>query len=109
MQSKIIDFASDAITKQLRKIEKDDVKKIMANVTGSKSPQNSSIKVDDKSAHKVTSSEEYCAMMKNEFALNIEGKQGEGPKEKKSDLNQPPQYQPEKEELLKKNGRIKPL
>lgn len=117
MQAKIIDYASDAITKQLQKIDKDDVKKIMANVTGAKNEskdlETSSLKVDDENKKLnppgVTSSEEYCAMLQNEFNFNFSGN-AEGQKgvtSKKADLNQPPSYSEEEEGLLKKNGRNK--
>lgn len=108
MQAKIIDYASDKITKQLQKIDKDDVKKIMANVTGAKNLE-SSLKVDDgsKNLPKVTSSDEYCRMLQNEFNFNFSGN-SEGQKgvtSKKADLNQPPSYSEENQGLLKKNGR----
>lgn len=108
MQAKIIDFASDAITKQLQKIDKDDVKKIMANVTGSKVqtkplPTSSSIKIDDtKKVNRVasvTSSEEYCALVQNEFNFSSPSSSNN---QKKSDLN----FTKSDEGSLKKNGMI---
>lgn len=118
MQAKMIDFASDAITKQLQKIDKDDVKKIMANVTGAKNQskvqETSPLKVDDERKKLnnpgVTSSEEYLALIQNEFNFNFP-ETYEGQKSvssKKTDLNQePPSYSEEKEGFLKKNGRDK--
>jgi hypothetical protein len=63
MQAKIIDFASDRLVNALQKIDKNDVKKVMTNVSN---------KVQSKSSNqppldRVTSSDEYCAMLRNEF------------------------------------------
>lgn len=117
MQAKIIDYASDAITKQLQKIDKDDVKKIMANVTGAKNQsiilETSLTKVGDGIKEinhpNVTSSDEYCAMLQNEFNFNFsENAKGQkGVTSKKFDLNQQPSVSEEREGLLKKNGRNK--
>lgn len=106
MQAKIIDFASDTITKQLQKIDKDDVKKIMSNMTGAKaqtkppvqtsSPaQTSSTKVNDvkKPKEGVSSSDEYCAFLENEFSFSSPSSSLRN--DKKGD---------EKDGLLKKNG-----
>lgn len=101
MQAKIIDFASDTITKQLQKIDKDDVKKIMSNMTGSKAQakppsQTSSMKVDDvkKTKEAVSSSDEYCAFLENEFSFSSPSSSSLR-NEKKGD---------EKDGLLKKSG-----
>lgn len=71
MQAKIIDFASDKIAKTLNKIDKNDVKNAVTNVKGRWQNRSGSIK-NSKSADNlknVTSSEEYCDMLKNEFKL----------------------------------------
>lgn len=103
MQAKIIDFASDAITKQLQKIDKDDVKKIMSSVSGSKAQtkppaQTSSMKVDEAKQNNagVSSSEEYCTLVQNEFNFSFPSSSALR-NEKKSD---------EKDGLLKKNGEL---
>lgn len=101
MQAKIIDMASDAITKKLQKIDKNDVKKLMSSVTGSKdqtkSPaQTSPIKDEDASKTNVSgvsSSDDYCAFLQNEF--NFSSPQSSLRNDKKSD---------ERDGLLKKNG-----
>lgn len=71
MQAKIIDFASDKIAKTLNKINKNDVKNAVTNVKGRWQNRSGSIK-NSKSADNlknVTSSEEYCDMLQNEFKL----------------------------------------
>jgi hypothetical protein len=64
MQAKIIDFASDKLVKSLRKIDKDDVKNAYANISSKLRKGKSSATKD---GAKVTSSEEYCEMLKDEF------------------------------------------
>lgn len=66
MQAKIIDFASDKISKSLKKIEKDDVKNAYKSIS-------SKLRKGEKSATKgakVTSSEEYCEMLREEFKFS---------------------------------------
>lgn len=69
MQAKIIDFASDKLVNALHKIDKNDVKKAMTNISGKVSGKNSQGSANP-GTNRVTSSEEYCAMLKNEFNLN---------------------------------------
>jgi hypothetical protein len=64
MQARIIDFASDKLVKSLKKIEKDDVKNAYANISSKLRKGKSSATRD---GAKVTSSEEYCEMLKKEF------------------------------------------
>lgn len=64
MQAKIIDFASDKLVKSLKKIEKEDVKNAYANISSKLRKAKNS---EAKSGAKVTSSEEYCDMLKEEF------------------------------------------
>lgn len=61
MQAKILDFASDKLVKSLGKIEKDDILSAYSSISSKfrKDP-----KVD---AGKVSSHDEYCDMLKNEF------------------------------------------
>ena len=68
MQAKIIDFASDRIVNALHKIDKKDVKKAMTNIS-SKVQSRSSQAPSNPPLDRVTSSEEYCAMLKNEFSF----------------------------------------
>ncbi|KAG5678185.1 hypothetical protein PVAND_007878 [Polypedilum vanderplanki] len=70
MQTKIIDFASDKLVTALHKIDKKDVQKVMTNISEklqSKNQQTTSTKVNGDC---VTSSDEYCAMLKNEFIFS---------------------------------------
>ena len=68
MQAKIIDFASEKVVNSLKKIEKDDVKRVVASVH-SKFQKNKSKKKENsmKLSKKVTSTEKYCENMKEEF------------------------------------------
>lgn len=72
MQAKIIDFASDKIAKKLNKIDKNDVKSAVESVKDRWLNRKLSDK-NSKSAdnlNNVTSREEYCDMLKNEFKLD---------------------------------------
>ncbi|CAO1332195.1 unnamed protein product [Diamesa tonsa] len=72
MQAKIIDFASDKIAKKLNKIDKNDVKSAVTSVKERWLNRKLSDK-NSKSAdnlNTVTSREEYCDMLKNEFKLD---------------------------------------
>lgn len=90
MQARIIDFASDKIAKKLNTIDKDDVRNLYSNISSKlrkTSPKDEVEKVEnekskeaskmtskvtrpaeDKAAN-VSSSEEYCEMLKNEFTF----------------------------------------
>jgi hypothetical protein len=72
MQSKIIEYASDRLTNALHKIDKKDVQKVMTNISGKLQSKNQ----QTTSKSEVTSSEEYCAMLKNEFVFT-QSKKGE--------------------------------
>lgn len=66
MQAKIIDFASDKISKSFKRIEKDDVKNAYKSIS-------SKLRKGEKSATKgvkVTSSEEYCEMLRKDFKFS---------------------------------------
>lgn len=82
MQGKLIDYASDKIAKKLSTVKKEDVKKIMTNVKGrmkSRAPlappinsRNLLIASNGTKSPEVdgiTSSEEYCKMLKDEFVF----------------------------------------
>lgn len=73
MQAKIIDFASDKLVNALQKIDKKDVHKMMTNFSGKskKTDQQTSSNLDGVTTmtNRVTSSEEYCAMLQKEFVL----------------------------------------
>lgn len=72
MQAKIIDFASDKIAKKLNKIDKNDVKSAVESVKDRWLNRKLSDK-NSKSAdnlNNVTSREEYCDMLENEFKLD---------------------------------------
>ncbi|KAL7049558.1 hypothetical protein ACKWTF_003760 [Chironomus riparius] len=66
MQAKIIDFASDRLVNALQKIDKNDVKKVMTNVSNKVQSKNSKAP-SNPPLDRVTSSDEYCAMLRNEF------------------------------------------
>lgn len=68
MQAKIIDFASDKFVKSLKKIEKEDVKNAYAKISSKlRKEKTSATKSGANRAKNVTSSEEYCEMLKGEF------------------------------------------
>lgn len=71
MQAKIIDFASDKIAKTLNKIDKNDVKSAVTSVKGRWQNRNASDKnlKPAENSKNVTSQEEHCDMLKNEFEL----------------------------------------
>lgn len=66
MQAKIIDFASDRIAKSLSKINKEDVRSAYSTISSKlrKKPK--------EDLGKVSSSEEYCEMMKKEFTFPLD-------------------------------------
>ncbi|XP_070497488.1 uncharacterized protein [Chironomus tepperi] len=66
MQAKIIDYASDRLVNALHKIDKKDVKKVMTNVSNKVQSKNSQAPLNPP-LDRVTSSDEYCAMLRNEF------------------------------------------
>jgi len=67
MQAKIIDFASDKLVNQLSKLEKNDVQKAMTSV--SQRFQRKPPAPPPPASSNVKSSEEYCAMVQNEFPI----------------------------------------
>jgi hypothetical protein len=76
MQAKIIDFASDRLVKSIQKIDKNDVKRVMTNLSGKPTQEKPSSLALQPPAYdhkpktlpsQVSSSEEYCAMLQNEF------------------------------------------
>lgn len=71
MQAKIIDFASDKIAKTLNKIDKNDVKSAVTSVKGRWLNRNASDKNSKsvENSNNVTSQEENCDMLNNEFEL----------------------------------------
>lgn len=66
MQAKIIDYASDKIVNVLHKIDQKDVKKAMTSVSN-KVQSKSSQEPSSLPTNRVKTSEDYCAMIKNEF------------------------------------------
>lgn len=112
MQARILDFASDAITKQLQKIDKDDVKKIMSSVTGSKSQAKSqpasSTKTDDLPRNaNVTNSDEYLKMMEKEFGFtSSSAKKDEKTAKSEQTIELNDKVADEKDGLLKKTGIV---
>lgn len=67
MQAKFIDFASDKLVNALQKIDKNDVKKVMTNVSNKVQSKSSQAPSNPRPLDRVTSSDEYCAMLRNEF------------------------------------------